>query len=478
MPGLLTSITNSGQALSAYEKALSITQNNVNNANTAGFARQGASFSAKAFDPQGGLSGGVTAGAAQDSRDPYADAAVREQVSALNLSQQSAGSLGEIQNYFSIDGTTGISAALNHLYSSFSAWSVDPNGSAARSSVIDSATTLAQQFQQTATNLGKTSSNTDQQIHSTVDAINALGAQIAQYNSERSKSGQPDPNLEANLTANLESLSQYTNFSALRQADGTLTVLVGGQSPLVVGSQQYKISVSSASSATAPNPNAPRSTQIIGSDGSDITGDITQGKLGGLLQVRNQVIPSLIGDGNHNGQLNDLAKSIADRVNQILTQGSISDGPPAQPGVALFKYNPNAPTGTAATLAVDPSVTPSQLAAIAPGPPYVANGTALALANLPTDNAAQVSGQSFATFYSQIIASIGSQVASAKDSTNTHKQLVAQAQALRDAGSSVSLDAEAVNLIEFQKAYQANAQLVSVLDNLTSATINMVITTG
>jgi flagellar hook-associated protein 1 FlgK len=478
MAGLFTSITNSGEALSAYEQALSITQNNVNNANTAGFAKQGASFLANAFDPQGGLSGGVTAGPATDSRDPYADAAVREQVSSLNLSQQSATSLGEIQSYFPIDGTSGISAALNSLYSSFSAWSVDPNGSAARSSVISSATTLAQQFQQTATNLAKTSAGADQKIHSTVDAINALGAQIAQYNVERSKSSQADPNLEANLTANLENLSQYANVSALRQADGTVTVLLGGQAPLVVGSQQYKLSVSSSSDPSAPNPNAPPSTTILGSDGSNITGDITQGTLGGLLNVRNQVIPSLIGDGSHTGQLNDLAKSIADRVNQLLTQGNISDGPPAQPGVALFKYNQNAPTGVAASLAVDPSVTASQLAAIAPGPPYVANGTAQALANLPTDSAAQVNGQSYSTFFAQIASSIGSQVAGATNGTNTGKQLVAQTQALRDAGSAVSLDAEAANLIEFQKAYQANSQLVSVLDNLTLATINMVITTG
>ena len=57
------------------------------------------------------------------------------------------------------------------------------------------------------------------------------------------------------------------------------------------------------------------------------------------LQLRNQVVPSLIGDSYQTGDLNQMAKQFADRVNQLLTAGNITAGPPAVPGVPIFTYD-------------------------------------------------------------------------------------------------------------------------------------------
>jgi flagellar hook-associated protein FlgK len=42
----------------------------------------------------------------------------------------------------------------------------------------------------------------------------------------------------------------------------------------------------------------------------------------------------------------------------------------------------------------------------------------------------------------------------------------------------VSLDEEAVTLVQFQRAYEANSQMVNVLDTLTADTINMLSSAG
>jgi len=55
----------------------------------------------------------------------------------------------------------------------------------------------------------------------------------------------------------------------------------------------------------------------------------------------------------------------------------------------------------------------------------------------------------------------------------TSEQLLLQARAMRDEVSGVSLDEEAVHLIEFQRAYQASARLITVLNELTEITINL-----
>jgi flagellar hook-associated protein 1 FlgK len=44
---------------------------------------------------------------------------------------------------------------------------------------------------------------------------------------------------------------------------------------------------------------------------------------------------------------------------------------------------------------------------------------------------------------------------------------------MRQQTSGVSLDEQATLLVEFQRAYQANAQLFSVLNSLTQTTVNM-----
>jgi len=52
--------------------------------------------------------------------------------------------------------------------------------------------------------------------------------------------------------------------------------------------------------------------------------------------------------------------------------------------------------------------------------------------------------------------------------------LLAQAREQRAASSGVSLDEEAVRLVEYQRAYEATAKLVSVLDQLSQETIDMI----
>ncbi len=86
-------------------------------------------------------------------------------------------------------------------------------------------------------------------------------------------------------------------------------------------------------------------------------------------------MPAILGDGQQQGSLNQLAQTVADRVNTLLTGGQVSAGPPAVSGVPLFTYNAATPTGIASSLSVSSTITGSQLAAISPGPPSVANGS-------------------------------------------------------------------------------------------------------
>ena len=59
------------------------------------------------------------------------------------------------------------------------------------------------------------------------------------------------------------------------------------------------------------------------------------------------------------------------------------------------------------------------------------------------------------------------------DGLATQDHLVAQLQNQRDAASGVSLDEEAINLMRYQKAFEASARFISLIDTLTEDVINI-----
>jgi flagellar hook-associated protein 1 FlgK len=479
MASILSTLSSAASALDAFDRALDVTQNNVSNSQTPGYASQTQVLTAMPFNPADGSTGGVSAGAVVSSRDQYAEQAVRQQNVLLGQAQQNVTSFTSLQSLFDISGNSGIPYALNNLFTSFSAWAQTPTDTDAQQAVIDSATDLANAFQQTATGMAQAAQNNSSQIDKTVVQINQLAEQLAGYNSQATQDATPDAGLDAQINSTLEQLSQYVNFTASQQSDGAVTVFVNGQVPLVMGDTAYALQDHPvAADPSSPNPNAPPTMSILSAEGADITSQVTSGQLGALMNLANKVFPQYLGSGNSAGELNAMAQQFADCVNQALTQGNISDGPPPVAGVPLFTYDTTNATNLAQTLAVDPTVTAGQLAAISTGPPEISNGVPLALAALanPQSSGDEINGASYTEFYGNMAATIGNDLNDATNNQQVQQSALAQAQSLRKQVSGVSLDAEAAVLLQFQQAYEANSKLITVLDQLSEDTINMLTT--
>ncbi len=477
MSSILASLGSSANALDVLQQALGVVQNNVDNSSTPGYAAQQLNIEAMPFDVATGAAGGVTSDGLKSSRDQYVDAAVQSQMQTLGLYSAQAQATGTIQSFFNVSGNTGISSALSNLYSAFSAWAAAPNSSTAQQTVISDAGAVASSFQGLSSSLSQTSVQIGQQIGSTVTQINGLAAQIAQYNAGVLKESQPDPGADAQLEANLESLSQLVNFSTLKQANGTVTVLIGGGgTPLVIGSQQYAVSAQDGVVQNPPpaNPNSPPTSQILDSQGNDITADITGGQLGGLLSARNTVLASVIGDGQQAGTLNQLASGLADTVNQILESGTVSTATGAAAGIPLFTYDASDATAAAGSLAVNPAISGSQLAPVdASGN---ANGNANQLANLanPAGTQGTINGMSYVQYFGQIAAFVGQQNETAQNNQTSQQTVVTQAQSLQSQISGVSLDASATQLLQLQNAYAAVSRVLTIVNTLADNIIGLI----
>jgi len=290
--------------LEAFQRAVDTTQNNVTNANTPGYAEQVPTFQSEDFQSTNGLSGGVVE-QNQDTRNQLADTAVQQQLSLQGLYQQLQSSLTPLQNVFDVSSTSAIPSAFNQLFSSFSQWSTQPSNAVYQSAVISAAQQTATAFQQAASELTSIRGATVQDLQSTVAQINQDAAQVQAYNASLPQQSGPDPGAQAQLETTLENLSGLANVQVLSGLGGTVTVLLGGQTPLVIGTQVNALQVQNDATNAL---NGPPNQSIVDSNGNDVTSQVTSGSLSGLLTAVNDVIPSLAGGGQQVGGLNTLAQ--------------------------------------------------------------------------------------------------------------------------------------------------------------------------
>ncbi len=451
MGNLLTSLFNSAGTMRVLERALSVTQNNVANASTPGYAKQVLSLSAKPFQPASGLAGGVDAGDIVSYRDGYAEQAVRQQNQSFGRYSQKAADLAKIEPVFPVTEDTGIPAALNEFFESASSLSVAPNDASARQVVIDRAGALARSFNQSAASLATASAGARTELVSVVDRINGIAKTIAEINFQRQESfaSSKDAGLDAQLQTALEDLSELVNFTSLVEPNGSVTVLLGDQTPIVMGSNLHPLTAN----ASADPPT------VLSETGRDATGQFSGGRLASLIDLTGKLLPGYAAD------LNRMAASVADSVNEVLRGGVDANGD--VPTVDLFSYDAQSAASSLAAAAL----LPDQLAAALPGAPG-GNGNALKLAAL--DSAKMIDGYTGSEYYGKLAGRVGRELADARSNESVQQSLVAQARTMRGESSGVSLDEEAASLMAYQRAYQAAAKMFSALDEMTQTVINLI----
>ncbi len=72
-----------------------------------------------------------------------------------------------------------------------------------------------------------------------------------------------------------------------------------------------------------------------------------------------------------------------------------------------------------------------------------------------------------------MISDAGEQVRQAEDGLVTQAAIIAQATAQRESISGVSLDEEAINLMQYQRAFDAAARFIRVADEMTQTIISL-----
>jgi flagellar hook-associated protein 1 FlgK len=94
-------------------------------------------------------------------------------------------------------------------------------------------------------------------------------------------------------------------------------------------------------------------------------------------------------------------------------------------------------------------------------------------AMLNIQNQTIVNGQTPLNAYSTLVFNIGNDVSTAQSEVTGSQAMIQQIQNQIGSVSGVSINEEAANLVQFQQAYQAAAQVAAVINSLTATAINL-----
>lgn len=440
------------QALDAAQGALTATSNNIANVNTPGYTREVAQFSENGENQTGDevTGGGVTLDGLQSIRDELLNIQIQQQTSLQSSVNTQSSSLQQVQTFFTSSGND-LASALTAFSGGLAQLSANPGSTATQQSVLANGQNLASAFNTTAQGLTAAQSDADRQVPQTVTQINSLTQQIAQLNGQLSQvpAAESGGTTEDQLDQLVQQLSGLTGIAITQGTDGE-TITTANGTPLVIGGQSFNLQTSTGTNGFQ---------QVLDSNGNNITSSIQGGTLGGAIGIRDQVIPGFL------SQLNTLASQLGTAFNTAQAQGFDSNG---NAGTNFFTIPTNT-NDAAAGISVAIS-NPAQIAISSDGSAdsngNVANLSAALTNKLP-------SGQTPANAYADLVFQVGSATSNANTQSTAIGQNLTQLTNQQGAVSAVDVNEETTNLMRYQAAYEAASRIVSTIQVLDNAALNM-----
>ncbi len=475
------------RALMAQQTALDTTAHNVANANTDGYTRQQVLMKAAPSTSLAINSGlaqagnGVEVSTIRRMRDAFLDNQLRDQLAALGTWDTTKSNMEEIESIFNEPSDQGINALLGKMWASWHDLSANPGSYVARAAVVENSTVLASVIKRAATQLSDARTQADDDITSKVSDVNTWLSQIASLNQQIQQlqvANDPGNDLRDQRDLLLDKLAKALKITYQEQTNGSVTVSVPVTASgvpatwdLVNGSSYALLIANSMSTITVDQD------RNIATTADQATLAATDGELVGLQNLRDTTLdPSVT--SSIAGKLDLFASTLITQLNTQFDLGYPKETDTS--GLTGFF------TGTGASdiavrsdLVSNPNLLRAAKAqAIVGGAPqsYGEPGdgeNAIAIADLQ-NSTFTIAGTSttLGDWYNALIGKVGVDSQQAQAMNDNQQLLVDHLTRNREAFSGVSLDEEATNMIQYQRAYEAAARVMTAADEMLDKIIN------
>ncbi len=460
MGGLLNALNAGKTSLSTNQKAIEIAGNNIANVNTPGYSRQNPVLTPYPSLNFGDffIGQGVKISNVQREHDVFISAQILDKNRTLGEESARSGPLNELERIFSV-GEDSLATEVDRFFDSWQELTANPSGQVERDIVLQRGDLLARAFQSAVGELDAASKNINSTMASKIDAVNFKLQEVADLNERISAvetTGQTANTFRDQRDVLLEDLSFSLGVQSFEESTGMVSVQLPGGLPLVQGNAALQFEGVPGRRQSAAHPEA-------GSDDSrgqhEQPRRRVQGDDGGARQIH--PVPAK--------DLDTLAYDLATAVNDAHKQGlrperrhrrrlfhrRLATGrrcmPPATCTVALTSGSQSPPASAA-----PPATTPMPRSIAALGGAKTINGE-----------------DTFVGFYGKMTARVGIEAGQNRLTQGGAEDAMVQLKNLRDGKVGVSLEEEMINLIQFQKGFEASAKFLATVDEMMDTILSL-----
>lgn len=462
MSGTFGSFEIGRRAIHAQQKGAQVTGQNIANANTEGYSRQMVQLEAKVPPAVPGVvtPPGYGVGVADITR-VKSEFYGNQLMKALNV-QNYWESLGESLNGIEVimqePSEESINSSLGEFFDAWQELSVNPESHAARLSLREQAVSLSSVVRDIYSRLDEFRYDVQNELQANIKDINAISREITEMNEKivyLEGMGKKSNELLDERDLRLQELSELVDVRVLQRDNGSVEVIAGGRT-LLHDDRHFELGLDMDE------------MKISNSLGAEL--QLQGGKLKGLQEAYNETFP------RYQGALDELVYGLVNAVNEQHNEGSGLDGSsgdffeelPAPPDEEPAHYR------AATNFYVHENIL-EDLDAIAaaqePGnegeEPAPGDGSnALAIAELRAGMTMADGSATFHDFLRGVIADLGVDGREAQRMSDSMGSVADNMREQQEAISSVSLDDEMLNMVQYQHAYSAAGRFLNTLDQM------------
>ncbi|MDR7869616.1 MAG: flagellar hook-associated protein FlgK [Tissierellaceae bacterium] len=522
MSGLFSTLNTANKGLFAQQTALHTTSHNIANANTKGYTRQRVEMKADFAYNLGGV-GQLGTGVKMDSIvrlvDDYVTKQIRNEMGTLERYTAKSEVIDQLEVIFNEPSTTGLNFYLGEMFDSWQELSKNPESLTSKTVVVEKSKALADTINHMADQLQSLKDETIGQIEKNAMDFNSIVEKLESLNQQIlniSITGQVPNDLLDQRDLMLQDLGNIADFKTDFDKYGRVSIKNGEIDLLGDNQDLYELSVVKDivdNKDGTFNISISRGGNSLEPSVEFTVNDIDDYEVGQVIFTKSEVEPLTIDDikttneialdngitsgkikGNTEAledisdslkNLNQFANTMAKAVNAVHTGDDSIIHPGDNDVVNFFKFE-----GDKLKVNEEFKDHPDKvLAGKDYNSPEGDGSRALAIARLRntkldfngatlTYDSATMSIDNFAGgttiegAYGNIVTNIGISKEHSDNKIANQEVLVGQLEIRRESTSGVSIDEEVSNVIKFQKAYEANARVISVLAEMLDVLIN------
>lgn len=442
--------------LSAAQKGIQVTQNNISNMNTEGYARQELILTAQNILSGSGVEKSIGSGVLSDKIerviDEYLVNQARQEQSKVGYYNSLETDLRTIENYFNDNSSGSVTTLLSDFFNAWEEASKYPEEASYRTAVIASGEMLVDKFQQLNTDLKSMAAEVETDIRVKTKEVNNLIAKIENVNDRIAKAGTNEPNaLYDERDSYLDALASLTD----------LKITNDEQNPRLINLEIGGITVLSKNKSEPLEAKFESSEQRwIMTSGNRVL-DMKSGSLTASLELRND------GLAKYTEKMDELAKEVIDQTNAIYETGFDTANTTGQKffeGSSLITIKVNE------DLIGNPEKLALSSKADTPGNSDIAKK----LYDLRSALTMKGGSTSMIGYYNDFVVDMASELGGVKNNLTIHESMAVKVEENRQSVQGVNLDEELGNLMKFQQYYAANSKVINTVNQLYDTLMNMI----